>query len=73
MATAAEAKAFLKANGDKEFSIPLTGNEWTAVGALVSMALDAGCNSAWARSARDKILAYQQEHFTEDWPGQVGG
>lgn len=64
-----EAKQFLVDNGEREFAITLTQNEWAAVGSLMHIAVNAGCPSQWAKTARDKILIANKEYVqANQWP-----
>jgi hypothetical protein len=57
----------LKAVGDtEELSVTLTANEWAAVSSLLHLAIEAGCPSTNARTARDRIGKQIMERWDED-------
>ena len=61
----------LKATETDEITLTLTSLEWTAVGTLLSLAVEAGCPSEAARSARDKIIAIHKRRIADEWPENV--
>ena len=68
----AECEQFLIDNGEREFAITLTLNEWSAVGSLMHIAVESGCPSTWAQTARDKILGANKEYLLENqWPETI--